>query len=135
MRTKEININSRYRKEYESFPKKDFFDSFRKKYKEYSKYDDAYLKDILKSVQENFTDLLCQNKEGIELPYGLGNIRIFSFKPSKSTPHVNFTMKQTADVTFKFTNIKTDGLMCKIGYSNRYSRLKFNRSEIWCLSG
>lgn len=131
---REIKFTSRYRDTYTVYPNYDFFNAFKKKYKEYSDYDNAYLKKIIVTLQENFTDLMIKNRDGIELPYGLGNIRIFSYRPTKDRKAKDYNLSAKLGTRVGFTNMNTDGLMMKIVYTNNYTRNPFLRHTIWSLS-
>lgn len=89
------------------------------------------------SIVNNFSIFLTEkavnHREGIELPEGLGNVMITSFKTSKRL--IDKASSERLGVKVYHSNLTTDGFMAKIFYSNDRMRYRLPNREMWGLKG
>jgi len=124
----------RFRETTISLLNKYILSSFREKHPEYS----AVSNDQLKKIIETFNGFLWQtvinNRDGIELPEGLGNVFVGSCKtPRKENIDHNKSTKHGVKVINR--NLATDGYLAKIFYTNHEARYKFRFRKLWRFKG
>lgn len=109
-----------------------FVNGFFKKFPQYKEYDTKRPKDFTDIIKEFHKDLIQEvidNRYGVDLPLKSGRLRILSFKKNRQYP--NFTQYTETGLTGGFSNIHTDGLSCKIVYSNMGNRYRMKDKIIW----
>lgn len=102
-----------------------YLSDFFKKFPQHSQFNTRRPKDITDLIKEFHKDLIQEvidNRYGVILPLRVGLLRIVSFKKKRYYP--NFTRYGSTGVTTGFSNNHTDGLSCKIVYSNKNYKLK-----------
>lgn len=84
---------------------------------------------IIKTANEHILDIIINNRDGYQFPNQLGFLFVGSFKPK--TKPVDY--KQSLDLGYEIrhNNYETDGLACKIFYSNYASKYKIINRQLW----
>jgi len=87
------------------------------------------IKNILNVFHKECQEAIISNRDGIELPEGMGFMSIASCPaPDRS---VNVVLSKQLGYEVGYRNLKTDGYMAKIMYSNIESKYKFANRKIW----
>ena len=119
------------------FSKGEYTHSFLKEFKEkYPQYKDMSMNDAL-SILTIFHDKLwnhaLHNRDGVELPEGLGYIFIGTCASGKKY-NVDFGNSIKHGVTVRHRNFESDNYLGKIFYTNFASKYKFKNREMWCFT-
>jgi|EP01052_Picozoa_sp_SAG31_P005569 hypothetical protein len=128
---KNPNLNGpRFRTKRISVLTADCLKRFKKKYPEYSDLTLKDFKNVVMTFNENITKGIIENRNGVELPEGLGYIFMGTCPPSKKT---NINYKQSVDTGVKsnFRNWDSDNKLLKIFYTNRNSKYPFANKQVW----
>lgn len=124
----------RFRKERLSIIEPDFFKEFKQKFPEYKQVSNNQLNTIIKTFNENTWKEVINNRDGVELPEGLGYLFIGSCQPPSGrnidTPNSLKYGKQ-----LKNTNLNSDSLLAKIFYSSFASKYKYEFRKLWKFKG
>ncbi len=95
--------------------------------------------DTFKKVVKAFNGFLWKgvidNRDGVELPDGLGNIFIGSCKTPRKTENVDVNTTIKLGVKVINRNLATDGYLAKIFYSNHHNRFRFKYRNFWKFKG
>jgi hypothetical protein len=107
---------------------------FRKFLTKYPEYKWKYNYDDFEKMIVIFNEALCkeamENRDGIELPEGLGNIFLGTcWKPKKD--NINFKESVIQGRVITNHNHETDGKLCKIFYTNYKDKYKFVNRNLW----
>jgi hypothetical protein len=113
----------------------DTFSKFLEKYPEYSSYTMEQFKTIVETYNGMLQQAVMDNRDGIELPEGLGNMFIGSCKPTTVKPNINRYKSIQVGQKVLNRNLATDGYVCKIFYSNYESKFKFQHRDLWRFKG
>lgn len=107
---------------------------FLKKYPEHSQNSQESFEKIVNTYNALIQDVVVNERDGVELPEGLGYIFIGSCKP---TIKENVDMSKSKQVGKKVMNrnLGTDGYVCKIFYTNYESKFKFAHRNLWKFKG
>ena len=86
------------------------------------------LTQIIKQFHSDFIETALGEREGVELPLAMGKVVMVSYK----TPsYNNYKQFRKGALITKHTNNHTDGLNCKIFYSNAPKRYRFKDKVMW----
>jgi hypothetical protein len=107
-----------------------FFKKFRERHPRYKNLTDAELRKIGKTFNLMFWEQVIENRDGVQLPEGLGYIFVGTCQASKKT-NIDFGKSQKYGVTVNNKNWETDGKLAKIFYSSYASKYKFINRECW----
>jgi hypothetical protein len=124
----------RFRKERLSILNKDFYKEFREKFPEYKHIKDSELGLIINTFNKTLWKEVINNRDGVELPEGLGYLFIGSCPPptGKNIDSPN-SLKYGKQV--KNTNLNSDGFLAKIFYSSFASKYKYEFRKLWKFKG
>lgn len=111
----------------------EFIDSFKEKFPQYANVPSDLLKKIVESFNGKMWQGVIDNRDGVELPEGLGNIFIGSCKPAKA--NVNYKASNELGERIMNRNMKTDGYIAKIFYTNYEAKYKFRFRRMWKFKG
>lgn len=124
----------RFRKERLNVLDSDLFKEFRNKFPEHKNVSDKDLRDIIKSFNENIWKEVILNRDGVELPEGLGYLFVGSCPPP-SGKNIDAPNSLKYGKQLKNTNLNSDGLLCKIFYSSFASKYKYEFRRLWRFKG
>jgi hypothetical protein len=95
--------------------------------------------ELFKKVVKTFNGMLWQgvidNRDGVELPDGLGNIFIGSCKTPVKRENVDVNTTINLGVKVINRNLASDGYLAKIFYSNHHNRFRFKYRNFWKFKG
>jgi hypothetical protein len=113
---------------------KELYNKFIVKYPEYKYVDLSLFKDIVKTFNEKLTDGVIDNRDGVELPIGLGFLFMGTCKPTKNQ---NTDMAKAIKYGIKTNhkNWETDNKLLKIFYTNYNSSYPFPNKHVWAFKG
>lgn len=109
-----------------------FVNSFFKKFpqhKAYKQWSPKPFTKLIHAFHEEFVNAVIENREGADLPLKMGNIKIISYKTHKRYP--NFKNYLKGEPVTSFTNNHTNGLNCRIIYSNKSGKYRVKDKNIW----
>lgn len=107
------------------------YKKFIKKYPQYAKYTKPQLFKIIKTFNSLFQNILVEERGGIELPESLGRLFIGSFEPAHNERNYNHKVSKEYNKIIYNKNLETDGKVCKIFFTNYYSRYRLKDAKIW----
>jgi hypothetical protein len=120
----------RFRQKVVRVTDKDFFDRLRKKHAKCKELNNASILSIIKKFNESLYETVIDNRDGVELPEGLGTIFIATCKNAKSK-NIDFGKSKKYGVAVTNNNWETDGKLAKIFYTSYASKYKFTFRECW----
>lgn len=120
----------RFRPEVYNVLNEEFFDSFRKKYPKYAKYNNTILRKIAKSFNQHVYKTVVDTRDGVQLPEQIGWLFIGTCQQSKKY-NVDFGKSNTYGMKVSNNNFATDGKLAKIFYSNYAPKHKIKNREFW----
>lgn len=123
----------RYRPKRYSVSDRKFIRAFRAKYPQYKAVPEKKIKDIIFEFGEQLWKDVIDNRNGIELPEGLGNVFIGACKTRQFNPNYKSSLEVGQRVRHR--NLESDGYLAKIFYSNYGNKYKFLNRELWKFKG
>lgn len=113
----------------------DFFKVFKKKHKKTDIKDFAKAREILKSFHNKVTDIIATEREGFNF-MNMAYIFTVGFYPSEEDLqskklYINHNLSNQIDKKVIYSNIETDGKVCKIFFSMDLPKYKFKFRKIW----
>lgn len=124
----------RFRKERYNLLDMSFFKEFREEFPEYKNISDKDLRNIIEKFNENLWTEVIVNRNGIELPEGLGYLFIGSCPPP-SGKNIDAPNSLKYGKQLKNTNLNSDGFLAKIFYSSFASKYKYEFRKLWRFKG
>lgn len=124
----------RYREKVFSVLNSKLLEEFKEKYPNYKNVDLNHFKDIVKQFNESVWKEVIENRDGVELPDGIGFIFIASTPASKHKNNINFKESAKLGVTVHNQNWETDNRLAKIMYSNYHAKYRFAFRDMWSFS-
>lgn len=113
---------------------KEFLKEFVEKYPQYKDLSDKDVKKILKTFHGKMWDHALHNRDGVELPEGLGFIFVGTCQAAK-TFVIDFATSLEYDQKMRHRNLASDNYLAKIFYTNFASKYKFKHREMWYFRG
>lgn len=110
------------------------YSEFLKKYPEYSQNSQDLFEKIINTYNGMIQDVIINERDGVELPEGLGYIFVGSCKPTIKE-NVDISKSKQVGKKVMNRNLGTDGYVCKIFYTNYESRFKFAHRSLWKFKG
>lgn len=110
-----------------------FFNEFRKKHPRYKELSDSKLRKIGKTFNIHFWKTVIENRDGAQLPEGLGYLFIGSCPASKKT-NIDFGKSHKYGMIVNNKNWETDGKLAKIFYTNYANKYRFANRECWAFN-
>lgn len=120
----------RFRPEVYQMIDQDFFKRFKEKYPKYKDVDNGTLKNVIKQFNNKFWETVIDNRDGVQLPEGLGYLFVGTCQTSKKT-NIDFGKSNKYGVVVTNTNWNTDGKLAKIFYTNYANKYKFVNRDCW----
>lgn len=111
-----------------------FYDDFRKEYPEYSALSGNEIKEKIKLINSTIYKTIIIERDGVELPNGLGVIFIGSCPRKK---HTNIDYKKSIEYGKKIShrNWDSDEYLAKIFYTNYEQKYQFKFHDLWGFKG
>jgi hypothetical protein len=124
----------RYRPVRTSVSTKPFCNSFRKKYPQYKNITDTILRQILTTHSELLYKEVINNRDGVELPEGLGFLFIGTCNAMKNH-NTDYATSIKLKSLLRHRNFESDNYVAKIFYTNYANKYKFKDRELWKFKG
>ena len=134
MRTfKKPDLNApRFRPKVFNVLNKDLWKAFKEKYPKYSKISYTTFKEIISRSNEIIRESVINNRDGVELPESLGFLFIGTCKiKSYKSDNINYGKSIKSGVSVTNNNWESDGMLCKIFYTNYAVKYKVRDRQIW----
>ena len=128
---KKPNIKGpRFRSKRLSVLNKKTYQDFIKKYPEYEDLDLESFKNIIRTYNDELCNTIIDNRNGVELPDGLGFVFIGTCPKSKKE---NIDFKKSIEYGTKvfYRNFDSDNKLMKIFYSNYAAKYPFHNKQLW----
>lgn len=119
----------RYRPNVLEIANTDFFTRFKKEFPEYSNIPNKELKDKIKLINGIIYNTAIIERDGVELPNGLGNIFIGSCKYKR--PNIDYKTSKQYGKLIQHRNWDSDGYLAKIFYTNYEQKYRFKFHQLW----
>lgn len=103
---------------------------FKDKYPEYNNLSLKEFKNIVMTYNELLVDAIIDNRDGIELPDGLGFIFMASCPPTKKE-NVNYKKSFEYGIKTNHKNWDSDNKLLKIFYTNHTTKYPFTNKQVW----
>lgn len=125
------NLNGpRFRERRISVLRLDTLKKFKSKYPEYKKLDLATFKDIVMTFNKMIVKSIIDNRNGVELPDGLGYIFMGTCPPSKKR-NIDYGKSLHYGVETTHKNWDSDNKLLKIFYTNHSTKYPFKNKNVW----
>ena len=111
-----------------------FLNEFVEKYPQYKDLSLEDVKNILKTFHGKLWDHALNNRDGVELPEGLGFIFVGTCQAAK-TFVIDFASSIEYDEKIRHRNFASDNYLAKIFYTNFANKYKFKNREMWMFKG
>lgn len=89
----------------------------------------ADISKVIKDFNDYVREFICENREGVELPQGIGYLFLGVCKNSANTINMPMSTKYKQKISFK--NWNSDGRLGKIFYSNSSVKYKIVDNNLW----
>lgn len=89
----------------------------------------ADISKLIKDFNDHVREFICENREGVELPQGIGYLFLGVCKNSANTINMPMSTKYKQKISFK--NWNSDGRLGKIFYSNSSVKYKIVDNNLW----
>lgn len=113
----------------------DLLDNFREKYPQYSEVSNDVLSRIIKTFHGDMINTVKDNRDGVELPEGLGFLFIGACPAPKKKESVDVALSLKLNKRVRHRNFQTDDLIAKIFYTNFAAKYRFSNRELWQFKG
>lgn len=128
---KQPDLNApRFRHKHVSLLNRKLYDRFIKRFPEYKHLTLNEFKEIVKVFNGKITEGVIHNRDGVELPEGLGFIFMGSCPPAKSQ-NINVEKSLKYGVITNHKNWDSDNKLLKIFYTNKPSKYPFQNKQVW----
>jgi len=104
--------------------------AFKKKYPENSSMDLKQFKKIVMTFNANLVDGIIDNRNGVELPDGLGCIFMGSC-PKAKKENIDFARSIEFGYAATHRNWDSDNKLLKIFYTNHNTKYPFHNKQVW----
>jgi hypothetical protein len=124
----------RFREKKFNILSKQLFVEFREKYKEHKDMSYEQFKDIITTFNNNLYNGVIDNRNGIELPEGLGFIFIGTCPPTKK-PNIDYKKSMEYGVVTNHKNWDSNNNLMKIFYTNSKVKYHLQNKQLWAFEG
>src|SRR5574343_194637 len=108
----------------------EFFKEFKKQYPEYKHLSNKELKEKIALINGTIYKTAIEERDGVELPSGLGYIFIGSC-PKKKSANTNYHLSKQYKKVVNHRNWESDQYTAKIFYTNYEQKYRFKFHELW----
>lgn len=127
---KQPDLNApRYRSIVLEIVNQSFYTEFRKTYPEYKHISNAELKEKIKLINKTIYKTVIEERDGVELPNGLGSIFIGTCEKNKNNVDYDISIKYKKQIEHK--NWESDNHLAKIFYTNYEQKYHFKFHQLW----
>ena len=128
------NLNApRFKKKRESMLNNKFYQELKSKYPECKNLDKREIREIVEAFNKEVVETIVTDRNGFELPEGLGYLFIGAVKIKKKKV-VDYKNSLEHGVLITHKNWDTDGYVGKIVYTNYKAKYRFKNAQIWGFS-
>lgn len=120
----------RFRKHTKAVIDKAFIDKFIKRFPEHASIKPDMFRTVIKNFHGEIVKALIENRDGIELPEGLGFLFIANCQKSKKE-NIDFKASTLAGRKILHQNWDSDNRLMKIIFSNAAVRYRLANKQIW----
>ena len=120
----------RYREKVLSLLNSELIKEFKDKYPIYANIVNSKLKKIIRLYNTKLWEEVINSREGVELPDSLGYLFIGTCPAAKSV-NTNYSLSKEYGKVLQNRNLKTDGKIAKIFYTNLPTKYRFRNRELW----
>ena len=106
------------------------YKAFIKKYPQYADVDLATFKKIIRTFNRQLYQGVINNRDGVELPDGLGFI-FMGTCPKAKVQNINVQKSIEVGITVNHQNWDSDNNLLKIFYTNHTSRYPLQNKQLW----
>jgi hypothetical protein len=107
-----------------------FFKEFKEAHPEYADIPNAELKEKLKTINGAMWRTVLDERDGLELPNGLGYMFLGSC-PKKEGDNTDYATSAFYQKHIQHRNFESDNYTAKIFYTNYSSKYRFRNHELW----
>lgn len=107
-----------------------FLKEFKEKYPKYKDLTISEINKIMKKYNETVWKEVIENRDGVQLPEGVGILFIATCK-NPLRQNIDFAKSKKYGVTVTNKNWETDGKLAKIFYTNYNTSFRFQNRECW----
>jgi hypothetical protein len=123
----------RYREDVHHILTPKFYKAFKEKFPKYKDIDRKDLRKICIAFHTLFWETVIDNRDGVQLPEGLGTIFIGTCQSSKKR-NIDFGKSTKYGVIVTNTNWGTDNKLAKIFYTNYSTKYNFINRDCWAFN-
>lgn len=120
----------RFRPKRHNILKASLYKAFIKKYPKYKDIDLATFKNIIRTFNEQLYHGIIENRDGVELPEGLGFVFMGTCS-SPNKPNVDPATSLKYGVLTNHKNWDSDNKLLKIFYTNHTSKYPLHNKQVW----
>jgi len=132
---KDLNRNSpRFRSTSIGLLNRTTFNKFKLKYPQFKDCEEEVLKSIVLEYNRSLWRAALENRDGVELPEGLGNIFIGSCKPAIKENRDHIVSEKLGQTVIR-RNLNSDSYLAKIFYTNYETKYRFKYRNLWMFKG
>jgi hypothetical protein len=124
----------RYREKIHHILTDEFYKNFKEKYPKYKDINQKDLRKICIAFHTLFLETVIDNRDGVQLPEGLGSIFIGTCQSTKKK-NIDFGKSIKYGVVVTNSNWETDNKLGKIFYTNYATKYNFVNRECWEFKG
>jgi len=128
---KKPDLNApRFRNKRKTVITRDKLKLFKKKHPEHSEITFKEFKKIIMAFNNNMMEGVIDNRDGIELPAGLGFIFMGTCPPAKKQ-NIDFVKSIKYGIKTTYKNWDSDNKLMKIFYTNHTTKYPFSNKQVW----
>jgi len=106
------------------------YKAFRTKYPKYADIESATFRNIIYTFNEQLYNGIIQNRDGVELPEGLGFIFMGTCPPARKD-NIDISKSLDHGVMVKHKNWESDNKLMKIFYTNHAIKYPLQNKQVW----
>jgi len=128
---KQPDLNApRFRPKRSNILKRTLYEDFLKKYPQYADVDLETFKTIIRIFNKKLYEGIIENRDGVELPDGLGYI-FMGTCPAAKTQNIDRAKSLQYGVTASHQNWDSDNNLMKIFYTNHTTKYPLQNKQVW----
>lgn len=105
--------------------------AFKEKYPEFKDLTYKEFKSIIMTFNKNITEGVIENRNGVELPEGLGFIFMGTCPMPKTKTNIDYKRSIEFGAEATFRNWDSDNKLLKIFYTNYHTKYPFQNKQAW----
>jgi hypothetical protein len=109
---------------------RELFERFKERFPEHGEISLQQFKEVIKTFNGNLYQGMIDNRDGVELPEGLGYIFLGSCPPAKKQ-NIDIVKSLEYGIVAKHQNWDSDSKLLKIFYTNQNSKFPFQNKQVW----